>query len=208
MLTTYVSELLLFRAQKSLWRLPILVKASAQGQAIFSNRMQVNRKEHKALPASPETTSKTEIYCPFLLLMAYRVGALGTGFQLSSAIVSSWVIWGSSCPLQKLSFPLLHSVNNHVHMCVHACVLSHFSRVRLFVILWTAAFQAPLSVEFSRQEYWSGLPCPPLGKLPDPGIEPRSPVAPALQVDSLLLSHQGSQISYIVLYNTFHTNNT
>ena len=46
---------------------------------------------------------------------------------------------------------------------------------------WIVACQAPLSMEFSRQEYWSGLPFPP-GDLPDPGIEPRSP---ALQVDSL-----------------------
>ena len=49
-------------------------------------------------------------------------------------------------------------------------------------ILWTVACQAPLSKEFSRQEYWSGLPFPSLGDLPDPGIEPRSP---ALQADDL-----------------------
>ena len=59
---------------------------------------------------------------------------------------------------------------------------------------WTVAHQAPLSMEFSRQEYWSGLPCPPLGDLPNPGIEPMSPVSPALQADSLPLSHQGSHI--------------
>ena len=53
---------------------------------------------------------------------------------------------------------------------------------------WTVAHQAPLTMEFSRQEYWSGLPCPPPGDLPDPGIEPRSPT---LQTDSLPLSHQG-----------------
>ena len=58
---------------------------------------------------------------------------------------------------------------------------------------WTVARQAPLSIGFSRQEYWSGLPCPSPGDLPDPGIEPVSPEAPALQADSLLLSHQGSQ---------------
>ena len=46
--------------------------------------------------------------------------------------------------------------------------------------IWTAARQAPLSVGFSRQEYWSGLPFPPPGDLPDPGIEPTSPVSPAL----------------------------
>ena len=56
-----------------------------------------------------------------------------------------------------------------------------FSHVRLFMTPWTVALQAPLSMGFSRQEYWSGLPFPP-GDLPDPGIEPGSP---ALQADSL-----------------------
>ena len=45
------------------------------------------------------------------------------------------------------------------------------------------------SMGFSRQEYWSGLPCPPPGDLPHPGIKPESPMAPALQADSLPLSH-------------------
>ena len=49
------------------------------------------------------------------------------------------------------------------------------SRVRLFAIPWTVAYQAPPSMGFSRQEYWSGLPFPSPGDLPDPGIEPRSP---------------------------------
>ena len=47
------------------------------------------------------------------------------------------------------------------------------SRVQLFVTPWTVAYQAPLSMGFSRQEYWSGLPFPSPGDLPDPGIEPR-----------------------------------
>ena len=63
-------------------------------------------------------------------------------------------------------------------MC--ARVLSHFSRVQLFVALWTVACQDPLSMGFSRQEYWSGLPCPPPEDLPDPGIEPISLTSPAL----------------------------
>ena len=50
------------------------------------------------------------------------------------------------------------------------------SRVRLFATLWTVAHQAPPSIGFSRQEYWGGLPFPSPGDLPDPGIEPRSPV--------------------------------
>ena len=56
------------------------------------------------------------------------------------------------------------------------------SHVQLLTTPWTAACQAPLSMGFSRQEYWSGLPCPPPGDLPNPGIEPRSPV---LQTDCL-----------------------
>ena len=71
-------------------------------------------------------------------------------------------------------------------------MLRHFSHVRLFATPWTVACQAPLSMGFSRQECWGGLPCPPPGDLPDPGIEPVSPIAPALQADSLLLSHRGS----------------
>ena len=65
----------------------------------------------------------------------------------------------------------------------YTCMLSLFSRVGLFATLWTVALQAPLSMGFSRQEYWSGFPCPPAGDLPNPGIEPRSPAAPALQLD-------------------------
>ena len=69
-------------------------------------------------------------------------------------------------------------------------MLSHFNRVQLFATPWTVALQAPLSMESSRQEHWSGLPFLSPGYLSDTGIKPMSP---ALQVDSLLLSHQGSQ---------------
>ena len=58
-----------------------------------------------------------------------------------------------------------------------ACVLSH---VPLCATPWTVACQAPLSMEFSRQEYWSGLPFPPPGDLPDAGIKPVSPLSPSL----------------------------
>ena len=61
-------------------------------------------------------------------------------------------------------------------------MLSLFSRVQLFVTLWSVAHQAPLSMGFSRQEHWSGLPCPPPGDLPDPGVKP---LFPELQADSL-----------------------
>ena len=66
----------------------------------------------------------------------------------------------------------------NVYTC--ACLLSHFSRVRLFATPWTVARQAPLSMGFSRQEYWSGLPCPPQGDLPNPGIKPATLTSPQL----------------------------
>ena len=58
-------------------------------------------------------------------------------------------------------------------------MLSLFSHVRLFVTLWTVGHQAPLSMGFSRQVYQSGLPYPPPGDLPDPGIKPMSLMSPA-----------------------------
>ena len=66
-------------------------------------------------------------------------------------------------------------------------VLSH---AKLFVTPWTVAHQALLSMEFSRQEYWGGLPFPPPGDLPDQGIKPGSP---ALQANSLLSEPQGKR---------------
>ena len=61
-----------------------------------------------------------------------------------------------------------------------ACVLSHFNHVRVSETPWTIAHQAPQSVEFPRQEYWNGLPCPPPGDLPDPRIKPASLMSLAL----------------------------
>ena len=63
---------------------------------------------------------------------------------------------------------------------VYVCILSFFSPVWPFATLWTIACQAPLSTEFSRQAYWSGLPRPPPGDLPDPGNQPTSLLSPAL----------------------------
>ena len=63
-----------------------------------------------------------------------------------------------------------------------------FSRVRLFATPWTIAYQDPQSMEFYRQEYWSGLPFPSPGDLPNPGIKPQSP---ALQTEALLSEPPG-----------------
>ena len=66
--------------------------------------------------------------------------------------------------------------------------------------IWSVGHKAPLSMGFFRQEYWSGLSCPPPGDLRDPGIEPVSPASPALQVDSLpteLLGKPSASEEYI-----------
>ena len=98
--------------------------------------------------------------------------------------------------VQEIQVPSLHAYM-HTHACmrahththlflkvkisslqsVPACSLSH---VRVFSIPWDAVHQAPLSMGFPRWVYWSGLPFPPPGDLPTPGIEPESPVSPAL----------------------------
>ena len=75
-----------------------------------------------------------------------------------------------------------------------ARVLSHSSWVQLLATIWAGAHQAPLSIGFSRQEYWSGLPFLSPGDLPDPGIKSASLVSSASQIDSLLLTHWGSPI--------------
>ena len=75
------------------------------------------------------------------------------------------------------------------------------SRVRLLATQWTVAHQAPPSTGFSRQEYWSGLPFPFPGDLPDPGIEPRSPT---LQADALTSGPPGKPLSGNLI-NTIYT---
>ena len=83
---------------------------------------------------------------------------------------------------QLMTHPFYKSQN-----LVRACMLSLFSSVWLCAIPWTVARQAPLYVGFSRQDYWSGLPFPSQGNLPDPGIEPVSLKSPASARSSLLL---------------------
>ena len=75
--------------------------------------------------------------------------------------------------------------------------MKSFSRVRLFAIPWTIAYQAPLSMGFSRQVCWSGLPFPSPGDLPDPGIEPGSPT---LQADALSSEPSGKPVFMLVAW--------
>ena len=83
-----------------------------------------------------------------------------------------------------------------IDILIYTLLFSQLSHVQLFVTPWTVACQAPLSIGFSRQEYWSGLPFPYPRDLPNSRIEPASF---AWQMDSLPLSHLGSPI-YIYCY--------
>ena len=89
----------------------------------------------------------------------------------------------------------------YVCVCTCTCVQRHFSHAQLFVTLWTIAHQAPLSMGFSRQEYWSGLPCSPPGNLPDPGIRPASLMSSALAVGFWPLAPPGK---YVYIYKHTH----
>ena len=78
-------------------------------------------------------------------------------------------------------------------------LLSRFSHVWFYTTLWTVACQAPLTMRFSRQEYWSGLPCPPPGELPTQGSNPDLLHLLHWQAGSLLLAPPGSESLSLVL---------
>ena len=83
------------------------------------------------------------------------------------------------------------------------CVLSCFDRVQLFVTTWTRACWAPLSMGFSRLEHWSGLPCPLLGDLPDPGIKPASLMSPLtggfFTIGNMIICFNGSATWEVII---------
>ena len=106
--------------------------------------------------------------------------------------VSSWATRVSL--LYFYLFIWLCQVLRHLGSYFPACMLSCFSHVQLFGTPRTVVCQVPLSMRFSRKDYWIELPCPPPGDLSNPGMEPGSPVSPALQVDYLPLKHSGSTI--------------
>ena len=116
--------------------------------------------------------SKTLFHC-YLISMAV-VEVLCAVLILCLETVEAWRSWPDPCPER-----LWCCADSARGIFLHSWLLSH---VWLFVTPWTVALKAPLSMEFSRQEYWSGLPFPSPEDLPEPGIEPQSPM---LQADNL-----------------------
>ena len=105
--------------------------------------------------------------------------ANGRLWDFLTSIITAWA--NSYSKSQPINAPSSPPPFLHIYLCLYRAVLSHFSRFWLFATLWTVAHQAPLSMGFSRQEYWTGLPCPPRGDLPNPEIKPMSSASPALQ---------------------------
>ena len=100
---------------------------------------------------------------------------------------TSTIFWAYVLYFLRLWDPFL---SMHPILCMCG-VLSSFSHVQLFATPGTVVWQTHLSMRFSKQKYCSGLPCPPSGNLPNPGIETMSPVSPALQADSSLAEPPG-----------------
>ena len=101
-------------------------------------------------------------------------------YVIEIRIVKIKKIWYHGLNISMYSRFICWSPNPEGDCLRGVCVLSCFSHVWLFVTLWTVASQALLSMGFSGQEYWSGLPCPPPEDLPDPGIKSVSLMSPAL----------------------------
>ena len=99
----------------------------------------------------------------------------------------------AEAPQGPVWYHFLFKEHTYWIQCMHACVWQRrlLQWIQLFATTWTIVHQAPLSMGFSRQEYWSRLPCPPPGDLPDPGIKPRSP---PLQMDSLTAEPPGKSL--------------
>ena len=126
--------------------------------------------------------------------MPSTLGPLGfmTSLTLASSVPST-LLETRILPDPEYNFMISKFLSDdyRIDYWMSACMLSHFSHVWLFVTPWTVACQAPLSIGFTRQEYWNGLPFPPPGDLPHPGIEPKPLCLLYWQVSSLLLKPPG-----------------
>ena len=170
----------------------------------MSDSVRPHRRQPTRLPRPWDSPGKnTGVGCHFLLQcmkvkvkvkLLSRARLLETpwtaAYQAPPSMGFSRQKYWSGVPLPSpLLLVILAIFTGIIKACVHAQLLSH---VQLFATLWTIICHTPLSIGFSREEYWTGLPFPPPEDLSDPGIKLKSPVSPALKVDSLLLNHQGS----------------
>ena len=146
----------------------------------------------KASPFTGLDESKSAILSTMRLYLSLTT----CGWMRSRHLIQEWLILDLdelAC-IELCCKPTLakRRKHHHTYSCVYLCVLSVVSTLHfLFVTPRTAAHQASLSLGFSRQEYWSGLPCPPPGDFPRSGTETVSSMPPAWQADSFPLSPWG-----------------
>ena len=136
----------------------------------------------------------------------YRIFHICVEAQIFSLNLEKWksCLWVSFLSIFRRSVLFVHYLFISFIMLTKSCMLSGFSFVHLFEMLWKVARQTPLSIRFSRQEYWSGLPCPPPGDLPDPGMEPVSLMSPALAGGFFTTSATSEiQRSLTITYNNY-----
>ena len=113
--------------------------------------------------------------------------------QLYNTVLNEWLWPLYSAETRTVEVKIeIRSLSSFMKL-MYVCVLSH---VRLFATTWTIAHQSPLSMEFSRQEYWSGLSFPPPRDLPDPGIEPISPAS----AQGFFTTESPVKLIYIYIY--------
>ena len=122
------------------------------------------------------------IYCKQLYRQWHGFSEMVDLIKSKQNKVNSFFSYGSNIPENSMYIKTVQKYFVFIHkekLSFGVCVLSRFSHVWLFVTLWTIARQAPLSMGFSRQEYWSWSPFPSPGNLPNPWIKPVSPGSPA-----------------------------
>ena len=125
------------------------------------------------------------------MFKAFRVAQFMKARKRKSPRVHQWISGHTKCStLVPVGYYLVLTRNEAVTLAT-ICAQS-LSRVQLFATPWTVTCQTPLSMGFSRQEYWRGLPCPSPGHLPDPGIEPTLSCLLHWQAVSYPQSHRGS----------------
>ena len=121
----------------------------------------------------PSGLQSTRLLCPGILQARILEWVVISSSRGSSRPRDQTQISDVSCIGKSGSLPLVPPGKPNLwHFCVCVCVISRFSHVQLFAMLWTVACQAPLTMEFSRQEHWSGLPSPSPGDLPNSGRGP------------------------------------
>ena len=147
-----------------------------------------------------KTTQASLLWYPRQLTTHVNITVLiaeGNGSESGLTVRPKLTTWPrdvlhKACQVSSLTFQNLYFSMCKIRIItVCVCVCQSLSHVLLFATPWTVALQARLSLEVSRQEYWSGLPFPSPGDLPEPGIELALPV---LQADFYPLSHRGSPI--------------